>query len=359
LEVDPLTSNFKSAALAVTQLFKEAQKEKAKGFHAGYIQCLEDLFSFLGILPDEYDPPMSSSNDARSSSLPSSSSTTHPLNMASLHAFVRSKLDIFQSAPHLIDAMSTAGCLDKGSISSDGSMNPHNPAASSSSSSINPRSLTSPQSPDSLNNQSIASPPPTDIIPASTASQLPPIFTFSATIPDTISLIQRPANHYQQQLRRHRIFGESGNHHQRTSSASPFLDALNGLGLGTSTLSHNHASDSTSLTPSSHPSVHQPSNTSIFGPTSQFNDGNNVGMAELVNPGESLKRRWVAAPEQISPAAGATPEDHRRTYSTAVAGNSGMGSTEMLSPYGFGHHLQGPDFKRARWRKEKDEDMDG
>ncbi|KAI9355669.1 hypothetical protein DFJ73DRAFT_775347 [Zopfochytrium polystomum] len=46
---DPLTANFKAAALAVTQLFKEAQSHRSRAFEEGYVQCIEDLVQFLAV----------------------------------------------------------------------------------------------------------------------------------------------------------------------------------------------------------------------------------------------------------------------------------------------------------------------
>ena len=37
--------------MAVTQLYKESQKEKAKSFQLGYSQCFDDLMHFIGLVP--------------------------------------------------------------------------------------------------------------------------------------------------------------------------------------------------------------------------------------------------------------------------------------------------------------------
>ncbi|KAJ3099867.1 hypothetical protein HDU97_002696 [Phlyctochytrium planicorne] len=47
MDEEGLTANFKSAALAVTQLFKESQKQRQRAFEAGYLQCLQELSDYI------------------------------------------------------------------------------------------------------------------------------------------------------------------------------------------------------------------------------------------------------------------------------------------------------------------------
>ena len=42
-----LTAHFKAAALAVTNLFKDAQKQQKDAFETGYSQCLDDVWRLL------------------------------------------------------------------------------------------------------------------------------------------------------------------------------------------------------------------------------------------------------------------------------------------------------------------------
>jgi hypothetical protein len=363
---DILTSNFKAAALAVTQLFKDAQKDKAKSFQAGYIQCFEDLLTFIGVVPNESNTDLT----LLDSSAPSESTPTIQLTLATLDDFVRSKRSAFQSSPFVsalhhaaaIEGDKTGGSLPTPSLSSSLATSLSSNTISHTNLSSNCRSNaqqpTSPKSP-ALTSKTVASPPsPTSdediIIPASTLSQLPPIFTFSASIPDTFPFIQKPHNHYQhhQQLKRnshlhHRPFGSKtpppssalGLHHHQTSSATAsqthaqFLDALSGLGLGNAPI----PPFSTAPTPASSTNLSNAVQTTL-------NDLDVGDETEMVYPGESLKRRWTAAPD----VSGLDVSNFTKSKQDGIKvdGNG----------FGFGH-LSGPDFKRARWRKEMDEDM--
>ncbi|KAI8845417.1 hypothetical protein BC829DRAFT_399610 [Chytridium lagenaria] len=66
-EVDPLSTQFKAAALAVTQLFKESQKQRSRAFEAGYLQCFQDLTEYILL-----------SSSSSSSSTPIASSAAPP-----------------------------------------------------------------------------------------------------------------------------------------------------------------------------------------------------------------------------------------------------------------------------------------
>ncbi|KAK9709478.1 hypothetical protein K7432_009019 [Basidiobolus ranarum] len=42
-----LLNSFKSAATAVTQMYKDAMKQNRKSYHSGYEQCLQDLIGYI------------------------------------------------------------------------------------------------------------------------------------------------------------------------------------------------------------------------------------------------------------------------------------------------------------------------